>query len=122
MNNKKVFLIILTISFLAIAAVSLKNNVSPYVSIKEAMDKPKSHVQIIGDLHKKTVIYDAKGYSFIISDETKSDLKVYKDGIKPMNFEHSEQVVLIGSYNNESGVFIADKVLTKCPSRYSGEK
>jgi cytochrome c-type biogenesis protein CcmE len=34
----------------------------------------------------------------------------------PADFTKSEQVVIIGAYQNET--FVADKILLKCPSKY----
>lgn len=47
--------------------------------------------------------------------------KVYYNDAKPQDFERSEQIVIIGSYNKEKK-FIADKILMKCPSKYEGEQ
>jgi hypothetical protein len=38
---------------------------------------------------------------------------------KPNNFEAASQVVAIGSYKD--GVFYAEDMLVKCPSKYQGE-
>jgi cytochrome c-type biogenesis protein CcmE len=39
-------------------------------------------------------------------------------GTKPGNFEQADKVVLIGRYQN--GIFSADQLLVKCPSKYQG--
>ena len=36
---------------------------------------------------------------------------------KPQDFERSEQVVITGNMKND--VFVADKILLKCPSKYT---
>ena len=38
----------------------------------------------------------------------------------PPDFLMSEQIVVIGSYNNNK--FVADEILLKCPSKYTEEK
>ncbi|PKQ67661.1 cytochrome c maturation protein CcmE domain-containing protein [Raineya orbicola] len=47
--------------------------------------------------------------------------KVYYNDAKPQDFERSEQIVIIGSYNKEKK-FIAKQILMKCPSKYEGEQ
>ena len=37
----------------------------------------------------------------------------------PADFLRSEQVVVVGSFHNET--FLADKILMKCPSKYQEE-
>ena len=55
-------------------------------------------------------------------------VKGFKKGLKedvffgepmPPDFLMSEQIVVIGSYNNNR--FIADEILLKCPSKYTEE-
>jgi cytochrome c-type biogenesis protein CcmE len=38
----------------------------------------------------------------------------------PVDFLRSEQVVVIGAYHDE--MFVADKILLKCPSKYQEEE
>jgi cytochrome c-type biogenesis protein CcmE len=40
--------------------------------------------------------------------------------VKPANFEDAVSIVAIGRYEN--GVFAAEKLLVKCPSKYQGEE
>jgi cytochrome c-type biogenesis protein CcmE len=44
-------------------------------------------------------------------------MKVIYNGAKPQDFEMSEQIVVTG--RAENGVFKADKILMKCPSKYN---
>lgn len=123
MKRSTVIIIGAVIVFAIIALASLKDNIfSPYVPLKEAVENPRSHVQVIGKVKKSSVQYKDDGYSFIIHDDGNYEMSVFKTGIKPMNFEHADQVVLIGTFDDKKGIFIADKVLTKCPSRYTQGK
>jgi cytochrome c-type biogenesis protein CcmE len=38
----------------------------------------------------------------------------------PPDFTRSEKVVVVGSYHND--LFVADKILLKCPSKYQENK
>jgi cytochrome c-type biogenesis protein CcmE len=46
--------------------------------------------------------------------------KVYYKDPMPPDLLKSDQVVVVGSYNQ--GTFVADKILLKCPSKYQEEK
>ena len=49
-------------------------------------------------------------------------------GAKPQDFERSEQVVIVGkvvpgpSKQENKAVFVADQILTKCPSKYTEDQ
>lgn len=47
--------------------------------------------------------------------------KIYYNDAKPQDFERSEQIVIVGSYNKDKK-FIAKQILMKCPSKYEGEQ
>jgi cytochrome c-type biogenesis protein CcmE len=44
-------------------------------------------------------------------------MKVVYRNPKPADFERSEQIVIIG--NVQKDIFVADKILMKCPSKYT---
>jgi cytochrome c-type biogenesis protein CcmE len=51
-------------------------------------------------------------------DDDGNTLTVHYSGIKPGNFEEAVQIVAVGSY--QEGVFYAEQLLVKCPSKYQG--
>jgi cytochrome c-type biogenesis protein CcmE len=51
-------------------------------------------------------------------DEDGNTMTVHYDGVKPGNFEEAVQIVAVGSYRD--GVFHAEQLLVKCPSKYQG--
>lgn len=57
---------------------------------------------------------------FELYDENDAVLPVFHEGIKPDNFSEDIIVIVEGFLNNE-GIFEAEKVQTKCPSKYEGE-
>lgn len=48
--------------------------------------------------------------------EKEKEIEVVYNGTKPDNFQDGTQVVVQGRYRG--GIFYADKVTTKCPSKY----
>ena len=59
-------------------------------------------------------------FSFFMVDEKGNEMKVVYEGAIPNNFETATSVVVTGSYQN--GYFHAKDILTKCPSKYEGQK
>jgi cytochrome c-type biogenesis protein CcmE len=123
-KNKKIFVFITALILLVIAILSLSDDLfSPYVSFDYTEKHPGKYVQVIGKRAKDSeVIHNASGFTFTLTDESGSRLTAFHNGIKPQNFEHTEQVVLLGKYSSEKKIFEAEKVLVKCPSKYEKEK
>ena len=124
MKNKRIIIFIIAIVLFVIAILSISDNIfSPYVTFKYAKDNPKKYVQIIGKQTKDSkVSHDISGFTFSLTDENNDDLEAFHNGVKPQNFEHAEQIVVLGKYSLEKKLFEADKVLTKCPSKYQKEE
>lgn len=122
-KNKKIIIFIIALILLVTAILSLSDDLfSPYVSFQYAERHPGKYVQVIGKRPKDSaVIHDAAGFTFTLIDEGGSRLTAFHDGVKPQNFEHTEQVVVLGKYSSEKKLFEADKVLVKCPSKYQKE-
>jgi cytochrome c-type biogenesis protein CcmE len=123
-KNKKIIIFIVALVLLVISILSLSDNLfSPYVTFQYAEQHPGKYVQLIGRRDKETEVkHDASGFSFTLSDDKGNKLNAFNNGVKPANFEHTEQVVVLGRFSSEKKIFEADKVLVKCPSKYQKEK
>ena len=110
---------VLVVAFLAYGTTSFKSNLTPYVSFEEAARSGKK-VQVAGGLVENSTEYlDAsEELSFAMVDEEGHTLTVHYNGIKPGNFEEAVQIVAVGTYHQ--GVFEAEQLLVKCPSKYQG--
>ncbi len=121
MNKKKIILIVLIIAFVVIAVFSMRGVLTPYVSFKKAMDSG-GYVQVIGKLNKEEPLKYYEGYfTFSFRDDEGTDMAASYSGVKPLNFEHANQIVALGTYSAEKKIFEADKILIKCPSKYVKE-
>jgi len=121
--NKKIVVFIVFI-LLVIASILLlgRDMLSPYVTFEYARSHPEKYVQVIGSRERKSdVTDDIKGFYFTMANDRGEEMKAYHEGVKPMNFEHAEQLVVLGRYSAAQNIFIADRVLTKCPSKYEKE-
>lgn len=126
---KKSHILGIVIIGVAIAIIiSTTGDASSYVSFTEAMEMAEKGnpglIHVVGTLKK-----DDKGgivglqpsknklsFSFIMVDKNNREQEVYYNEPMPADFFRSEQVVVIGSYHDDT--FVADQILLKCPSKY----
>ncbi|GAB2956227.1 hypothetical protein GCM10027048_22710 [Hymenobacter coalescens] len=128
---KKTHLLALVVIAIAIGIVmATAGDASVYVSFKEAKelaaegDMRKVHVvgrlpqdgqkNIVGMQYNPTL--DPNYFTFMLVDTNKVQQQVVYFNPKPQDFDKSEQVVITGNMRND--VFVADKILLKCPSKY----
>jgi cytochrome c-type biogenesis protein CcmE len=121
MNNRSSLLLFVIAIGAIIAVKYMVNSVVPYVPFSQAREKGE-YVQIIGtpDAKKGLALAD-KGITFTLNDKTGS-IVIYYEGEKPLNLENAEKVVAMGIFDKEHSRFNADKLLTKCPSKYEKKK
>lgn len=119
---KKTHIILIILSVVAIGVViSVFGNAGQYADFAKAQSLPQNEFQIIGKLVKdKPVNNENNGFSFFMTDEKGKESKVMYKGIKPRDFEKSEQVVISG--HAEIDYFKASSMLLKCPSKYNENK
>ncbi len=122
---KKSHIILLVIIAVAIGAIlSTFADSSTYGNFDEAKENG-SEIHVVGKLVKsKELVYDpvkdANYFSFYLTDNSGKECKVIFNGTKPQDFERSEQIVITGKMQGEE--FHADKILMKCPSKYTNDK
>ena len=123
MKNKKILVFVIALVLLVIAILSLSDDLfSPYVTFQYTQQHPGKYVQVIGKREKTAEVkHETSGFGFILNDDAGNKLDVFHNGVKPANFEHTEQVVVLGKFSAEKKLFQADKVLVKCPSKYQKE-
>lgn len=120
---KKTSIIIIVLIAVAIGAiVSSYGDASTYESFSVAAENPDREYHIVGSLDKtKEKFYDPKTdanyFSFYLIDEKGEERKVVYRAPEPQDFERSEKIVIIGKMNGEQ--FEANKILLKCPSKYT---
>ena len=120
---KKVHIVILLVIALSIGAImSTVADSSTYASFKVAQNNEGDEYHVVGKLVKeKGIEYNPKENAnlcvFYLKDNENQEFKVIYYGAKPQDFEMSEQIVVTGKA--EEGVFKADKILMKCPSKYN---
>lgn len=93
-----------------------------YANFSEAKSAPKEQYTVVGFLEKEVpIVYnpkvDANLTTFSMRDKEGVVMQVSLNAAKPQDFERSEEVVVKGSCRE--GVFYANTILLKCPSKYA---
>lgn len=112
-----------------IIIVSMIGDASTYESFATAkamkMRGEEKAIHVVGELKRSAggmvegieVNPDKTSFYFMMVDNDGTEQKVFYNEPVPPDFARAEQVVVIGSYRNEN-LFVADKILMKCPSKY----
>ena len=125
--KKSQILAIVVVAVAIIIMISTAGDASSYVTFSVAKNR-NAKVHVVGTLRKDQNgqvqdIYaspDKLSFSFILIDTDGTAQEVYYNEPMPADFQRSEQVVIIGSYQKD--IFVADKILLKCPSKYQEEE
>ncbi|MBF9251766.1 cytochrome c maturation protein CcmE [Pontibacter sp. 172403-2] len=129
MKKSHIFGIII-IGLAIMIIMSTAGDASTYVTFGEAIERAhdgdNSKVHVVGRLKKDAQghivnmqydpLVDPNYFAFTLVDTNKVEQRVVYFNPKPQDFERSEQVVITG--NMKQDVFVADKILLKCPSKY----
>lgn len=129
--KKSHILIILAIgAAIAIIATSAADT-SSYVSFDDAYvlasNGNDDDIHVVGELKKDgqgNVVgiqtgADMVSFSFVMVDDNRKEQVVHYNQPMPQDFTKSEKVVVVGHYRGD--IFIAEKILLKCPSKYQEE-
>ncbi|ESU30950.1 hypothetical protein G3A_19215 [Bacillus sp. 17376] len=127
-KNKK---IVMGLALASVAFIIMMFSTMPSAGSKEITiaDLSKNGSKYEGDyimtqglLNKESVKWDADKLElrFELYEEGQGTLQVFHKGIKPDNFSE-DVIVLVEGFIQEDGVFEAEKVQTKCPTKYEGE-
>ena len=129
--KKSHILAIAVLAVMVIVIISSIGDASTYVTFNEAKslyEKGKSKkVHVVGQLKKDengeatgiTTGEDKLTFTFLMVDNNNETQKVFYKEPMPPDFLRSEQVVVVGNYTD--GLFLADQILMKCPSKYQEE-
>lgn len=122
---------IIVIAIAIIVIMSTAGDASAYVSFRDAREMAEggnaNKIHVVGKLPKTEdgmvqgieASPDMLSFKFELIDENNERQTVFHANPMPTDFLRSEQVVVVGAFQN--GKFVADKILLKCPSKYQEE-
>jgi len=128
-KNKKIMfgLTLVAAAFIILFFTTMPSAGSKEVSIEELMNNKKlykdEYVLTQGLLNHDSIEWNADKIElkFKIYEEGKAvNLPILYMGVKPDNFS-DDVIVIVEGFLRSDGVFEAEKVQTKCPSKYEGE-
>lgn len=114
------------VSVIALLLIATPNLVGTEVSLLEIKNNPMQYqdgyILTQGLLNEDSIEWnpDVIELKFTIEDESGNSLAVKHHGVRPDNFSDGVIVILEGNMI-EDGVFYAEKLQTKCPSKYESE-
>jgi len=118
MRPKVIIGVIAIVGFTTLLMVNFGKSISTYTNFNDAETRKSAHV--VGkweDSKSHGFSVESKRFSFFMEDEEGNVRQVIYPKPKPNNFEKAEKLVVIGSMQN--GVFYANDMLMKCPSKYN---
>lgn len=118
MKPKLIIGIIAIVAFTSLLMYNFGNSISTYVNFEQAEGMKGAHV--VGtwdDSRDYGFSVESRKFSFYMKDKAGNVTRVIYPKPKPNNFEQADQLVVIGEMEN--GVFYANDMLMKCPSKYN---
>ena len=116
MKISRIILLVAAAILMVIFGVSLSKNLSTYSTFTSAKETGKT-VHIAGEWVERENSRETENlFQFFVKDSIGTVELVHFNDPKPNNFEQAERIVLVGGYEQET--FVADKIITKCPSKY----
>lgn len=118
MKPKLILGIVAIVGFTSLLMYNFGNSISTYVNFEQAEGMQGAHVVGTWDDSKDYGFsMESKHFSFFMEDEDGNVNRVVYPKTKPNNFEEADQLVVIGEM--EDGIFYANDMLMKCPSKYN---
>lgn len=120
MKPKLLVGILSIVLFTSLLMYNFGNSISTYVNFEQAEGRGSAHV--VGTWEKSenhNFSRETMRFTFHMQDQDGNVRKVVYPKPKPNNFEEATQLVVIGEMRN--GVFHANEMLMKCPSKYNDD-
>lgn len=106
--------------FTVVGFITLMDSKIDYADFNTAKSKPDKEFEVKGDWLKDMESKSGTEFEFYMKDVNNTVMKVIYNKPKPDNLEHAESVVVRGKVKED--IFYASQILTKCPSKYTGQK
>lgn len=120
MKPKTIIGIVGIVVFTSVLFINFGKSISSYVNFEQAENRNGKNVHVVGSWDREqpaAFSMESKSFHFFMTDEDGQTRRVVYANSKPNNFDQAERLVVIGEM--KSGVFYADEMLLKCPSKYN---
>ncbi|BDD00025.1 cytochrome c maturation protein CcmE [Persicobacter psychrovividus] len=132
MKKSHIFgIVIIAVAILVIVSTIGDSSTYTTFTVAQSMakDGDRQDIHVVGQLTKDdqgnvqgiSTGKDLVSFTFKMVDNDGKIETVFYNQPMPQDFTKSEQVVVIGSYK-PNGLFVANKILLKCPSKYKEEQ
>ncbi|MBE8539175.1 cytochrome c maturation protein CcmE [Geoglobus acetivorans] len=117
-NQIRLMIGISLIGFSILVVFAFNQGISPYLTVSEVVSRGTAeNVQVNGTVVQYSLVeYENGTKTFRLTDGKNEILVVYNGSLQYFPGEDVIQAVVKGDYRN--GVFYAEDVLMKCPSKY----
>ncbi len=116
-ERQRLILGVAVIGFVILVLASFMGNLTPYKTVSEVVAAGEiENVQVNGTIVPGSTVYYSENHTRIFElTDGKAKMKVVFSGALS-NYQEGIPAVVRGSYKD--GVFYAEEVLLKCPSKY----
>lgn len=126
--KKSSIISLIVIAIAVTVIISTSADASAYLTFEEAYELAENgkskKIHVVGQLKKDpngnpTGIFagpNKLSVSFVLIDNNMKEQTVFYNEPMPADLLRSEQVVVVGNYQNDR--FVADRIVLKCPSKY----
>ena len=118
--------LVIILAALGFSASAFKSSLVSYIPFQDALKATDTTVQIMGAPVAGTMVYDegAHALRFTLDDGQGHRMPVTYHGPKPEDMDSAAakgtKIAVQGTYDAAQRLFVADKLLVKCPSKYNG--
>jgi cytochrome c-type biogenesis protein CcmE len=127
--NKKVLIgsLIIVGAIFALLLFATPGTTGVEVSVGDIITSPQKYdnkfIMVSGNVIGDSIAWDAENtkLNFAVDNEGVS-MNVTHKGTRPDNFDDGVIAILEGNYDAENQIFVADRLKTRCPSKYEGEE
>lgn len=115
---------VIVVAMGALLTLSLSRSQTYFMTIEELLTKPAiadRQLRVNGKIIGSSVSFDSDAVllKFEITDGQRR-LPIEYQGVQPSSFEDGNEAIVEGRLD-ANGVFKADKLMTKCPSKYEAK-
>ena len=113
---------IVLVAVIYLLYLSFGSSVSYYVTVSEFFDRTdellETNIRVAGKVADTPIEWNTEDLELVFTlTEGGKNMPVVYDGAKPSGFKSGSTVLVEGRYNAD-GVFQANQIIIKCPSKY----